>query len=285
MFHRNRSTPDGLHRACKECKAAEAKKFRENHRKELSARDKLYWKKNASRIKKVKHQYYLKNRDEIFKKVVVWRGNNAAKCRAYCAKAKNKLKNQVFSHYCGGDVRCKWCGETDLYILSIDHIDGGGGRHRRQIGSGNKGGYNFYRWLKRNNYPDGFQVLCFNCQYRKRMVEMKPKNPTHLQEVRAKYARRVKEQCFDHYGHHCPCGETDVVVLTLDHVNDDGVSHRKETGVKGYGFYILLRKNNFPTDPPLQVMCMNCQIKKRKIYYEKRALDQTNDSDVAAIVV
>ena len=25
------------------------------------------------------------------------------------------------------------------------------------------GGTKFYRWLKRNNFPEGFQVLCFNC--------------------------------------------------------------------------------------------------------------------------
>jgi hypothetical protein len=46
-------------------------------------------------------------------------------------------------------------------LLTIDHLSGGGNKHRTEIGL--HGGVEFYRWLKRNDYPKEFQVLCWNC--------------------------------------------------------------------------------------------------------------------------
>ena len=169
------------------------------------------------------------------------------------------------------------CEEDDIGVLTIDHINGNGGEHRRQIFGKRKGaggGCSFYRWLKNNNYPEGYQVLCFSCQFRKRSGEMKSDNPTHRQQVTANYARKIKIECLEHYGGcDCPCGETDIRTLTLDHVNNDGAEHRRKTNTRGYTFYHMLRKNGFPNDPPLQVRCLNCQIKKRnKLYYEQRKM-------------
>ncbi len=56
--------------------------------------------------------------------------------------------------------RCACCGETRKEFLAIDHINGGGKRHRKAL---NLGGSDFYRWLKRNHFPKGFRVLCHNC--------------------------------------------------------------------------------------------------------------------------
>lgn len=53
---------------------------------------------------------------------------------------------------------------TDMRVLSIDHIKGGGTRHRRKIPRGQ----GFYRWLIEQGYPEGYQVLCENCQFVKR---------------------------------------------------------------------------------------------------------------------
>jgi hypothetical protein len=103
-----------------------------------------------------------------------------------------------------------------------------------------------------------------NCQYRKRRQEMAPESPTKRQQQMAEYVQSVKSQCLGAYGGVCRCGEVDPVVLTLDHVNDDGSVHRQETGTRGLNFYFHLRKNGFPTDRPLQVLCMNCQFAKRE---------------------
>jgi hypothetical protein len=77
----------------------------------------------------------------------------------------NKLR--IMAHYSNGDIKCRRCGLTDIRALSIDHMNGGGGKHIRAI-KGQGLGSNFYNWLIKNNYPDGFQVLCMSCQWVKR---------------------------------------------------------------------------------------------------------------------
>jgi hypothetical protein len=73
-----------------------------------------------------------------------------------------RLKDAAFEAY-GGYV-CKCCGETAEIFLCLDHIDGGGGKHRKEVGSG----ADFYRWLRNNQYPKGLlQVLCHNCNIAK----------------------------------------------------------------------------------------------------------------------
>ena len=82
--------------------------------------------------------------------------------REYCRKYTAKMRRGVRQHYGG---KCVCCGETEDAFLCVDHINGGGEAHRREIGmtSGNQ----FYFWLRKNNYPDGFQILCHNCNFAK----------------------------------------------------------------------------------------------------------------------
>jgi len=70
-----------------------------------------------------------------------------AKAKAYDIHYRRLLKTDVLRHYGNGELACVNCGECRLPCLTIDHIDGGGLKHRRQIGLGNKkiGGTNFYR--------------------------------------------------------------------------------------------------------------------------------------------
>ena len=76
------------------------------------------------------------------------------------------LKDRVFEAY-GGYV-CACCGETEITFLTIDHIDGSGREHRGKVlGNRSTGGDRFYRWLKKNDFPPGFQVLCRNCNWGK----------------------------------------------------------------------------------------------------------------------
>lgn len=75
-------------------------------------------------------------------------------------KAREKyqrLRQEATTNYGG---KCKFCGEDRLVFLVIDHISGGGNKHRQTLGSG---GTRIYTWLRKNNYPNGFQVLCHNC--------------------------------------------------------------------------------------------------------------------------
>ena len=78
---------------------------------------------------------------------------------------RNKLKDRCFAAY-GGYV-CACCKETEQSFLCIDHINNDGYQHRKEIGF--RGGIGIYLWLIRNNFPPGFQVLCFNCNQSKRL--------------------------------------------------------------------------------------------------------------------
>jgi hypothetical protein len=109
-----------------------------------------------------------------------WRDNNKEKSRQIKRKSdeKNKikirerrriwareLKIDVLRHYSNGTLTCVFCGEDRLACLSIDHIDGNGCKDRKES---NKNGTRMYQWLKTNNYPEGYQTLCMNCQFIKR---------------------------------------------------------------------------------------------------------------------
>lgn len=75
-----------------------------------------------------------------------------------------KLKDDAFLAY--GGFRCNCCGESEPTFLCIDHVNGGGEEHRRnEVGRGRS----IYGWLKKNNYPTGFQVLCQNCNIGKHL--------------------------------------------------------------------------------------------------------------------
>lgn len=56
------------------------------------------------------------------------------------------------------------CADTEVAVLSIDHILGGGNKHRKQLGVGC--GTPFYQWLIRSRFPTGYRVLCMSCQFR-----------------------------------------------------------------------------------------------------------------------
>lgn len=88
---------------------------------------------------------------------------------AYHKQWRQELKLAVLTYYSIQDYPiCARCGEKDTDVLCIDHINGGGGKHVREI---NKAGNTFYGWLRKNNYPEGFQVLCANCNLKKRIQE------------------------------------------------------------------------------------------------------------------
>lgn len=93
------------------------------------------------------------------------REDDPKKMSEHVRQSNAKTKELVFMHYGNGKIACQNCGFDDIRALSIDHLNGGGRQHRKQIGGG---GQKTYNWLKKNNYPAGYQILCMNCQFIKR---------------------------------------------------------------------------------------------------------------------
>lgn len=121
-FTINRKTKSGLCCYCKECSKEYNKKYKGNYK------DKEYHKK-----------YYSLNRGKVnLVSNSIWR----------------KQREECLLHYGG---KCQCCNEDRYEFLSIDHIKGGGNKHRKEIGG------KLVRWLRKNNYPKDFRVLCYNC--------------------------------------------------------------------------------------------------------------------------
>ena len=81
---------------------------------------------------------------------------------------RSQLRDEVLSHYSGTNPpQCaNPYGEHDkpyttIEALALDHINGGGNEERKQRGSGPT----FYLWLKKHNFPPGYQILCANCNW------------------------------------------------------------------------------------------------------------------------
>lgn len=92
------------------------------------------------------------------------------------------------------------------------------------------------------------------------------RNASALSAYRQKHRARLKVEAMDVYGGACACcGESDLRFLTLDHVGGGGNTHRRlinGNGRNGGGVYLYqyLRNQGWPTDPPLQVLCWNCNL-------------------------
>jgi len=82
-----------------------------------------------------------------------------SRCRNSRNRSIKRFRKKVVDKYGG---KCSCCGESEYSVLQIHHVGGGGGRHRRSIGL-EGGGYMFCLWLKKNNYPSGYEILCANC--------------------------------------------------------------------------------------------------------------------------
>jgi hypothetical protein len=102
---------------------------------------------------------YQTERVKILEHSKQWKEANALRYRSqqkeYRRAGRARIFAEVLAHYGGA---CACCGERERWFLTIDHIDGNGWEHRRQIGK-----TDMWKWLHANGYPTGFQILCFNC--------------------------------------------------------------------------------------------------------------------------
>ena len=174
---------------------------------------------------------------------------------------RNKLRVETFKAY---GNKCQICGESNQEFLSIDHINFDGKEHRKLTHNG--GGYNTYRWLRDNKYPqDDYRLLCFNCNCSRKgikIVENKledflkvpSRRPVEVWKRREKIKRIIRE----HYGNKCACcGENNPLYLTLDHIDGGGREHRKLDKTAN-DLWMWVYKKDFPNG--YRLLCYNCNL-------------------------
>lgn len=111
-------------------------------------------------------RYYLGHKKEKLERKRRWCQEHKEEQREYYRQYTQRLKAEVLSHYSNGSPMCVRCRIDDIDILTIDHINDGGNKHRKAI-SYDRGGLAFYKWLRREGFPEGYQVLCYNCNMKK----------------------------------------------------------------------------------------------------------------------
>lgn len=122
---------NGRYSWCRDCVSKTNRKWREANPAYIKAYGYRYWREGGERV----------------------RAASRAKSVAYLAKARVKIRERY-------GKACVCCGESASELLTLDHIGGGGNKHRKSLGVG---GVQFYLWLIKRGLPDGYRTLCFNC--------------------------------------------------------------------------------------------------------------------------
>jgi hypothetical protein len=112
-----------------------------------------------------RRDYYDRNTEIVKQRAKKWQQNNKERVSVNRKNRFDKLRQDVLTEYGG---KCSCCHIANPVFLTIDHINGGGNEHRRNIGANNS--RRFYRWLQLNSYPESFQLLCWNCNYAKHLL-------------------------------------------------------------------------------------------------------------------
>ncbi len=85
-------------------------------------------------------------------------------CRDTARDALHELKQLVIDAYGGG---CACCGETTYEFLSIDHKYNDGAEERRRLKTKARCGLALLRLIVREDFPERYQILCYNCNMSK----------------------------------------------------------------------------------------------------------------------
>lgn len=88
------------------------------------------------------------------------------------------MRFSLIDHYSKGKMVCACCGEGTYIFLTLDHINNNGTSERKKYAGG---GHQHYRWIIKNGMPDGYQVLCYNCNCGRAKTEDK-KCPHELEK-------------------------------------------------------------------------------------------------------
>ena len=165
----------------------------------------------------------------------------------------------VLNHYSTKSYPiCAKCGEKKSEFLHVDHILG----VKKQEGV--RGASNLINYLLKNDCPDGYQILCGNCNWLKEFTGKKIKYSNNPAAVKARrYYKELKLEVFSHYSGGRPkckcCGFNNIIGLSVDHIKDrKNAKHpSKYFGPQLYGW---LKRNGYPTG--FQILCIMCNTAK-----------------------
>lgn len=133
---------------CQQCKNVDGKECQRKYKLEYNARKQL-WRKTHPEEDKARR---VKEREQLYS------DTGRLEKRRDAGKRKRRMFRE-FALRMYGDHQCACCKEHRYEFLAIDHMNNDGGKHRKSMkGYSSK----FIKWLI-DDYREGFQVLCHNC--------------------------------------------------------------------------------------------------------------------------
>src|SRR6185437_16214029 len=103
--------------------------------------------------RKRNNKYRASNLEKARESYRKWYANHGQKHLDATKRRYDALRQQIFEHY-GRECAC--CGEREPDFLTLDHINGGGTKHRKSVGQ------RVYADLRKRGFPTGFRTLCWN---------------------------------------------------------------------------------------------------------------------------
>jgi hypothetical protein len=219
---------------------------------------------NRERENASHRKWYNANKEKRLTRIHEYQKEAAVHISVQKVEENRAAKIECLTHYGKGKLACVRCGYDKIDALSLDHINGGGHEQRKITGTG----VNLYKWLKRRNYPEGYQTLCMCCQHIKKVqnheqIGGETPQTYDYNSWQYRYNQTIREECLTYYGNgKCACvkcGYDNIDGLSVDHINGGGKQHQRERGTSS--LMLWLRKNNFPEG--YQTLCMNDQFIKR----------------------
>jgi len=122
---------------------------------------KKYRERNPEHVKNLRNQNYAKHKEK-----------NRPRVNKRGTEIRKKTKLDVYTHYSNGVPKCACCGVSGIEFLTVDHIIPKleMEKDQKMIKKGFRANFKANRlsqWLIKNNFPKGFQILCWNCNFAK----------------------------------------------------------------------------------------------------------------------
>ncbi len=168
------------------------KKYYEDNKKKILNLRKKYREINKEKINIWQRQYYENHKEELNFQHKEYYKNHMEEMKFYQKQHHNALRLEILHYYSKDSMQCACCGEDILYFLAIDHINGGGNKHYKEL---IEKGTTLDQYLINNNFPPGYRILCHNCNSSLGAYGYCPHNNIIPTEVGYKYTE-IDEEMF-----------------------------------------------------------------------------------------
>lgn len=247
--------------------------WREDNKDRINEQRRVRYAENP-RLREVKHNYHKNNKERISEwhreRHIKNKEHDNKRTREWCANQKLLALQKISQQE---EPTCKICGEENLTLLTIDHINNDG-KKWRIARNGIKQDTKIYKIINQNKIsPEEFlslQVLCYNCNCSKQRdyFDIPPEEWTNMskdQKYMRKYQIKLWHKALEFFGP-CPtCGSTNIKHLTISHINNNGAEMRKNGQNRGVILLANFNKQGWPESlkEDYCLECYNCNCSRK----------------------